>query len=146
MSKIENQGLKGLQGPPPPLVSPLVDDSKPAGKSSAAAVARGLVARIARITPPDLPWEYVTDWTVGTVEDVARALRAFDAEDTPETRRRLWKAGERWVCAWKRACEAWVEEGKPSGAELDQRYQRVERVGMLLDVPMENTNGKGEAA
>lgn len=108
--------------------------------------ARVLSERVARITPAGIPWEALNDWVnpPGTLLD--RALMAWDAEDTPDTRRRLKETGEAWVSAWRGAVRAWKAEGRPGAEKLGRECNRAERVGMITDAPAGEDHGEEAAA
>lgn len=86
---------------------------------------RTLPARYPRIHAHDRVRHYRVAWN--------RALAGWEAADTPEARQRVWVAGNAWISAWRRAVEAWRQEGCTTEEAMEAAYLRDERLGMITD-------------
>lgn len=105
-----------------------------------------LALSISRTMPPGLPWIYVADWVSHATRAWEAALEEWRAEDTEDTRRRVWVAGGALRRAWTLSRDAWERDGRPTEEELEAAYLRDERLGMMTDATGATDAHTGEGA
>lgn len=110
------------------------------------AAARAIGERVARLTPPGIPWVEIEERVARYAPALDAALRRYEEEDTPEARGELLEAAAAWTAAWERAVEAWRQAGRPTAEELEKEYWRDERVGMITDAPLRGSSNSGRVA
>lgn len=103
-----------------------------------------IAQRVALVAPPGLPWLYAMETLLPLSEELSRSLIQWGMDDTEETRAVLFRDANAWVQGWRIAGEEWIREGRPTWEELDARYRREERFGLLLDGGNEHLSIKKE--
>ena len=73
-----------------------------------------VVERIGEVSPPGLGhWGPAWDLIEEPSDTFLDALSTWEQDDTPDTRDTLHSAASDFVRAWRRAAQAWEDEGRP---------------------------------
>ncbi len=86
-------------------------------------VAERVAEKIRDVTPAGLGahgWDFSRAYVQPHEDPYLDALNAWAQQDTPDTRKALQRAAERYVGAWKRAGEEWQRVGRPGAPNREE--------------------------